>query len=152
MFRSLLSTYREAFSGLDRAVWLLALTTLVNRSGTMVLPFLVLYLTQRQGFATTDAGKALAIYGVGGVLGSYLSGWLCDRVPPRRVMVGSLALAGLGFLVLGQLDARPAILATLFLLAMVGEGFAGQRSGHGRGQPAGAAHPGLRAQPSGRRG
>jgi MFS family permease len=123
MFRSILAAYREAFSGLNRAVWLLALTTLVNRSGTMVLPFLILYLTQKQGFATTDAGKALGIYGVGGVLGSYLGGWLCDRVPPRRVMVGSLALAGVGFILLGQLDARPAILVNIFFLGLVGEGF-----------------------------
>lgn len=123
MFGSILAAYREAFAGLNRAVWLLALTTLVNRSGTMVLPFLILYLTRKQGFATTDAGKALGIYGVGGVLGSYLGGWLCDRMPPRRVMVGSLALAGSGFLLLGQLDARPAILVTIFLLGLVGEGF-----------------------------
>src|SRR5687767_15595358 len=72
MFRSILAAYREAFSGLNRAVWLLALTTLVNRSGTMVLPFLILYLTQQRGFEPTDAGKALGIYGLGGVLGSYL--------------------------------------------------------------------------------
>ena len=123
MFRSILAAYREAFSGLSRTVWLLALTTLVNRSGTMVLPFLILYLTQKQGFATTDAGKALGIYGLGGVFGSYLGGWLCDRVPPRRVMVGSLALAGAGFILLGRLDARPGILITIFLLAVVGEGF-----------------------------
>lgn len=123
MFGSILAAYREAFSGLNRAVWLLALTTLVNRSGTMVLPFLILYLTQKQGFEPTDAGKALGIYGLGGVLGSYLGGWLCDRVPPRRVMVGTLSLAGIGFLLLGQLDSRPAILATLFFLAVVGEGF-----------------------------
>ena len=123
MFRSILAAYREAFSGLNRAVWLLALTTLVNRSGTMVLPFLILYLTQKQGFETTDAGKALGIYGLGGVLGSYLGGWLCDRMPPRRVMVGSLAFAGIGFILLGQLDSRPAILTTVFLLAIFGEGF-----------------------------
>jgi MFS family permease len=123
MFRSILAAYREAFSGLDRSVWLLALTTLVNRSGTMVLPFLILYLTQQQGFEPTDAGKALGVYGVGGVLGSYLGGWLCDRVPPRRVMVGSLALAGAGFILLGQLDARPAILVNIFFIAVVAEGF-----------------------------
>jgi MFS family permease len=123
MFRSILTAYREAFSGLNRAVWLLALTTLVNRSGTMVLPFLILYLTQQQGFEPTDAGKALGVYGVGGVIGSYLGGWLCDRISPRRVMVGSLALAGVGYILLGWVEARPAILLTLFFIAIVAEGF-----------------------------
>ncbi|HYN22633.1 MAG TPA: MFS transporter [Thermoanaerobaculia bacterium] len=123
MLRSILSTYREAFSGLSRAVWLLALATLVNRSGTMVLPFLVLYLTQKQGFETADAGWALGIYGLGGVLGSYLGGWLCDRMPARRVMVATLSLSGIGFIILGQLGSRPAILVTIFFLAVMGEGF-----------------------------
>jgi hypothetical protein len=31
---------------LPREVWLLSAATLVNRAGTMVLPFLVLYLTR----------------------------------------------------------------------------------------------------------
>lgn len=123
MLRPILATYREAFSGLNRAVWLLALTTLVNRSGTMVLPFLILYLTEKQGFGTTEAGSAMGTYGVGGVLGSYLGGWLCDRIPPRRVMIGSLTLSGAGFILLGQIDSRVGILITLFLLAVVGEGF-----------------------------
>lgn len=123
MLRPILATYREAFSGLNRAVWLLALTTLVNRSGTMVLPFLILYLTEQQGFSTTDAGRAMGVYGIGGVLGSYLSGWLCDRVPPRRIMIGSLSLSGIGFILLGQIDTRAGILTTIFLLAVVGEGF-----------------------------
>jgi len=37
--------YRHLFSGLPREVWRLSLVTVVHRSGTMVLPFLTLYLT-----------------------------------------------------------------------------------------------------------
>jgi predicted MFS family arabinose efflux permease len=142
MLRSILATYREAFSGLDRSVWLLSLATLVNRSGTMVMPFLVLYLTEQRGFAITDAGRALGVYGVGGVLGSYLGGWLCDRMPPRRVMAGSLALAGMAFILLGRFQSRPAILLTIFGLAVVGEGFRPATSA----ALAGAAPPELRTR------
>ncbi len=123
MFRSILATYREAFAGLNRSVWLLSFATLVNRSGTMVLPFLVLYLVKIRGFETTDAGVAIGLYGAGGVLGSYLGGWLCDRVAPRWVIAGSLSLTGVGFVVLGRLTAQPSILATMVLLGLVGEGF-----------------------------
>jgi MFS family permease len=123
VFRSILTAYREAFAGLNRSVWLLGFATLVNRSGTMVLPFLVLYLVKMRGFETTDAGVAIGLYGAGGVLGSYLGGWLCDRVPPRWVIAGSLALTGVGFVVLGRLAARPAIYVTMVLLGLVGEGF-----------------------------
>jgi MFS family permease len=123
MFRSILATYREAFAGLNRSVWLLSLATLVNRSGTMVMPFLVLYLVKMRGFETMDAGVAIGLYGGGGVLGSYLGGWLCDRMAPRWVIAGSLALTGVGFVVLGRLEAQPAIFITMFLLGVVGEGF-----------------------------
>lgn len=123
MFRSILTAYREAFAGLNRSVWLLSLATLVNRSGTMVLPFLVLYFVKVRGFETTDAGVAIGLYGAGGVLGSYLGGWLCDRVPARWVIAGSLALTGVGFVVLGRLATQPAIFVTMILLGLVGEGF-----------------------------
>ena len=70
MFRALAAAYRDAFSGLPRRVWLISAATLVNRSGTMVLPFLVLYLTAQRGFSTTQAGQTLAMYWIGGVAGS----------------------------------------------------------------------------------
>ena len=39
-----LATYRAAFSGLPREIWLLSFTCFVNRAGMMVLPFLTLFL------------------------------------------------------------------------------------------------------------
>jgi predicted MFS family arabinose efflux permease len=123
MFRAIVKNYREAFSGLPRTVWLLATASLVNRSGTMVLPFLALFLTERRGFSTTEAGQVLACYGLGGAAGTYLGGWLSDRFDASRVMVGSLVLTGAGFLILGHLEARWAIFVTVFFLSLVGEAF-----------------------------
>ncbi|HEX6903410.1 MAG TPA: MFS transporter [Thermoanaerobaculia bacterium] len=123
MFRVIANTYREAFSGLGRPVWLLSIATLVNRAGTMVLPFLALYLTQERGFSTAQAGQALAAYGLGGVAASYVGGWLCDRVNPLWVMKASLALTGLGFVTLGQVRGRFAIFAVILVLSFVGEIF-----------------------------
>jgi predicted MFS family arabinose efflux permease len=123
MLRAIARNYRDAFSGLPRPVWLLAVASLVNRSGTMVLPFLALFLTKERGFTTTGAGQVLACYGLGGVAGSYLGGWLCDRLDTRRVMGGSLLATGAGFLLLGQLTARWAIFVTIFLLSLVAESF-----------------------------
>src|SRR5580765_6856977 len=102
--RAVANAYREAFSGLPRPVWLLALVTFVNRSGTMVLPFMALYLTERRGFSATAAGTALGVYGLGSLAGTYLGGWLSDVVAPRRVMALSLLLNGAGFLILGLLS------------------------------------------------
>ena len=63
--RRVFELYRAAFAGLPRDVWLLALTGFVNRAGTMVLPFLSLYLTQERGLGVVGAGRLLALYGTG---------------------------------------------------------------------------------------
>lgn len=123
MFRSIANAYRDAFSGLRRQVWLLSIATLINRSGTMVLPFLALYLTEKRGFTTKEAGAALALYGLGAVAASNLGGWLCDRLDPRLIMKASLVLTGVSFIALGHLRQRYAILAMILVWSFVGEIF-----------------------------
>jgi predicted MFS family arabinose efflux permease len=123
MFRPIAAAYRDAFSGLSRPVWLLSLATLINRSGTMVLPFLALFLTEKRGFTTTQAGQVLALYGLGAVAASYVGGRLCDLVDPRRIMKWSLTLTGLSFLVIGRLQGRLVISIMVVVLSFVGELF-----------------------------
>ena len=121
--RSLVSTYRAAFSGLPRAVWVQGAATLVNRSGTMVLPFMSLYLTTRLGFSIVGAGRVLSLYGLGAIAGSWLGGALADRVGPIAVQVASLAATGAGFLLLGRLTGHLAVSVAVFCLAVVAECF-----------------------------
>ena len=98
MIRTILRTYRAAFSGLPRELWLLAIVALVNRAGSMVLPFISLYLTQQRGFSVLLAGRTLGLYGVGAIIGSYLGGWLTDRIGPTRCQQLSLLASGFGYL------------------------------------------------------
>jgi predicted MFS family arabinose efflux permease len=119
----LLRAYRDGFSGLPRGVWLLALVCFVQRSGTMVLPFLALYLTSSRGFSTAEAGRALMLYGVGSGIGTLVVGQLTDRFGALRMMALTLTLAGVGLLVLGQLETRLAIVLAVPVVALVAEGF-----------------------------
>jgi predicted MFS family arabinose efflux permease len=119
----IVGTYRAAFSGLPRAVWIQALATLVNRSGTMVLPFMSLYLTTKLGFSIIAAGQVLSLYGIGAIAGSWLGGTLSDRFGPVRVQVASLAATGAGFLVLSHFTGRLAVSLAVFGLALVAESF-----------------------------
>ncbi len=105
MISRLLDSYRKAFAGLPRAVWHLALVTVVHRSGTMVLPFLSLYVTRDLGLTPRHAGAALALYGAGAIAGTFLGGRLSDRIGPMRAQVISLVAAGAGFVALAA--ARP---------------------------------------------
>ena len=123
MLRPVLAAYREAFSGLPRATWVLAAVCFVHRSGTMVLPFLALYLTTRRGMSPGEAGVVLSLYGVGSGIGAFWGGRLTDRFGARSVQVGSLVLAGVGFLLLGQLARPGAIRVACLLLAVAAEAF-----------------------------
>jgi predicted MFS family arabinose efflux permease len=80
--RRLLAAYREAYSGIPRGPWVLAAVCFVNRCGTMVLPFLALYLTSQRGFSPAGAGMVLSLYGVGSGVGAFYGGRLTDRLGP----------------------------------------------------------------------
>ncbi|HET9768745.1 MAG TPA: MFS transporter [Thermoanaerobaculia bacterium] len=121
--RRVLAAYRDAYSGLPRATWVLAAVCFVNRCGTMVLPFLMLYLTSQRGFSAAAGGIVVSLYGIGAGVGAFCGGVLTDRVGAKRVQVASLALAGLGFLLLGQLRAPLWIQLAAFALGAVNESF-----------------------------
>src|SRR6185503_6590769 len=80
---------------LPASVWIVFAASLVNRAGTMVVPFMVLYVTRYLGVRPALAGMALTIYGIGGLIGGPIAGRLCDRLGPFAVLRGSLMLSGL---------------------------------------------------------
>jgi MFS family permease len=80
MKRKLYDLYRGAYSGLPRNAWLLSLVQFINRSGSMVLFFLTLYLTRKLGFSLVQAGQVVGAYGFGCLLGAWMGGVLCDRL------------------------------------------------------------------------
>ncbi len=123
MLRSVLRTYRAAFAGLPRDVWLLAGVALVNRSGSMVLPFISLYLTEERGFSIALAGKLVALYGVGSMAGSWVGGWASDRFGSDRTMAASLLVSGACFVFLGLQRATWAIALGVLTLATTAEMF-----------------------------
>ena len=123
MLRRVAGAYRAAFAGLPRQAWILALAAVVNRSGTMVLPFLSLYLTTKLSFSILEAGRVLSLYGVGAIVGSWLGGALSDRVGPLRVQVASLTGTGIGFTVLSRLNGRLGVSLAVLGLSVVQECF-----------------------------
>ena len=98
MLQKILKNYKESFSGLSSDIWWLAFITFINRAGTMVLPFLSLYLTDYLNFTLSNVGWVMSIFGLGSLAGSWLGGKLTDKLGFYKVMVWSLFLTGLCFL------------------------------------------------------
>lgn len=113
----------RSLKGLPRDVWILAVATLINRAGTMVLPFLVLYLTSELGMSAPRAGLVLAVYGAGSIIAAPVSGRLTDRIGPAPIMRASLLLSGLLLLVLPLARSFPAVVAVTLLWSVVSELF-----------------------------
>ncbi|HZI65567.1 MAG TPA: MFS transporter [Thermoanaerobaculia bacterium] len=108
---------------LPRGVWVLFVTTLVNRAGTMVLPFLILYLTRDLGFSTTQAGAVLGLYGAGALVSAAVSGRLSDLLGPMHVIRDSLFATGAILLVFPFARTFATVVAMTIALSLASEAF-----------------------------
>jgi MFS family permease len=102
-------------------VWIVFATTLVNRAGTMVVPFMVLYVTRHLGVRLALAGLALTVYGIGGLVSGPIAGRLCDRLGPFSVLRGSLVLSGAILLLFPLASTFGTFLVITFLWSLVAE-------------------------------
>src|SRR5215467_5407425 len=124
MFTRTLSLYKNAYSGLSRDTWLLSIVMLVNRSGTMVIPFMTIYLTQpKMGYSIAQAGFVMGIFGAGAICGGFLGGRLTDKLGFHPVQLITLIGGGIMFIILGMMKSYPLICIFTFLLSVVNESF-----------------------------
>ena len=107
--------------GLPASVWIVFATSLLNRAGTMVVPFMVLYVTRQLGVRPALAGMSLTVFGIGGLIGAPIAGRLCDRFGAFAVLRGSLILSGLILLLFPLAASFELFLATTFVWALVAE-------------------------------
>lgn len=115
--------YINTFRGLSIEVWWLALITLINRAGTMVIPFLSLYLTTNLHFSLDDVAWIMSAFGMGSIAGSWLGGKMTDKIGYYKVMVFSLMLSGLLFIGFQFLNSFASICAGIFVLMTVADMF-----------------------------
>lgn len=124
MLSATAKTYRNAYSGLSKETWLLSLIMLINRSGTMVVPFMSLYLTSpAMGYSVGEAGIVFGLFGAGAFCGAWLGGKLTDKIGFYPVQLFTLTVGGLLFMLLGQMKTYPLICSFTFLLSFVNESF-----------------------------
>jgi MFS family permease len=107
--------------GLPREIWILFAATLVNRCGTMVLPFLVLYLTRVLAISVSHAALALTVYGIAALVTMPIAGRLTDRLGALFVMRCSLLLSGFVLFLFPLAHHFAAILAITFVFAILNE-------------------------------
>jgi predicted MFS family arabinose efflux permease len=124
MFTATAKTYRSAYSGLSKETWLLSIVMLVNRMGTMVVPFMTLYLTSPEmGYSVGQAGVVFGLFGLGAFSGAWLGGRMTDKIGFYPVQLITLTGGGILFMVLGQMKGYYSICTFTFLVSFVNEAF-----------------------------
>lgn len=119
----MISLFRNAFGGLSKQVWLLAIVMFINRSGTMVIAFLTVYLTQKLHFSVQQAGVIMTLFGVGSIFGTWMGGKLTDKIGYFPVQFWSLFLGGIMFMVMVQTQHFYLLCTYAFCLSAFGEAY-----------------------------
>lgn len=121
--KSLLRLYINSYKGLSPAAWLLALVMLINRTGSMVIPFLGIYMSEELHFSKPQIGIVLGCFGLGSVCGSWLGGWLTDRLGSYKVQIWSLIGVIPLFLILPNFRTFEGLAFMIFSLSLVADVF-----------------------------
>lgn len=119
----LFNSYINTFKGLSREAWMLSMVMLINRSGSMVLPFLGVYMTDHLKFSLENAGIVLSFYGIGSVLGSWLGGFLTDKFGEYYIQSWSLFLSAPIFLIIPFFPSVEMMAFLIFLQSTISDTF-----------------------------
>ncbi len=113
----------KALLKLPKSIWVLFGAVLVNRIGTMVLPFLTLYLNRQKGLTLKEAGVVFSTYGLAAIFVAPIAGGVSDRFGAIRVMCLSLGLSALMMFLYPLANSMPLIILCTVLLACFNEVF-----------------------------
>ena len=119
----LFNSYINTFKGLSREAWMLSIVMLINRSGSMVLPFLGVYMTDHLKFSLENTGIVLSFYGIGSVLGSWLGGFLTDKFGEYYIQSWSLFLSAPIFIIMPFFSSVSMMALLIFLQSTISDTF-----------------------------
>lgn len=120
---NILHIYKDSFTGLRKEVWWLAFISFINRAGTMVVPFLSLYMKEDMHFTNTQIGWIMSSFGLGSLIGAWIGGRLTDKWSFYPVMFVTLFLSGFMFIGLQFVKTFEGFIIGIFLLLLVADGF-----------------------------
>jgi MFS family permease len=108
----------RSIGGLPTPFWWLWLGTLINRAGTFINPFFMLYLTGPRHISVATAGTVLTVLGAGSMLSQPIGGVLTDRYGRRTTLAASLTATAAMLLCLSAARSLWAIVGAVFILGL----------------------------------
>ncbi len=113
-------TLRAGIRSLPGPVWILCAGSFVNRFGSFVAVFLVLYMREK-GYSIAEAGFVVSLYGAGNVMAAAVGGLVADRFGRRNAIAISMFSSAATLLALSQADEIVPIGVLTVLAGLTGE-------------------------------
>jgi predicted MFS family arabinose efflux permease len=123
MSASPIQLYKQAFTGLSKNSWYLCVVMLINRSGTMVIPFMAIYCTHELHFSIVQTGVVMGTFGAGSICGGLIGGILTDKIGFYDLQIGALLSGGVLFIILGFQQTFISVLLFCFILSFCNDSF-----------------------------
>jgi predicted MFS family arabinose efflux permease len=123
MLSRTIQLYKKAYSGLSINSWYLCLVMFINRSGTMVIPFMTIYCTNVLHFTVEQTGIIMGLFGVGSIVGSFIGGKVTDKYGFYYVQVFALLAGGILFIFLGFQQTLISVGVYSFILSVCNDAF-----------------------------
>lgn len=121
LYFAMLKKFLEAYKGINRTVWIFTVVMFINRVGAMVMPFLSIWLKEEINLSLAQTGLLIGVMGAGIIAGSYLGGFLSQKIGSLKTIKLSLLLMGI-FLILVYYSSDIVVLSVLlFILGCVQE-------------------------------
>ena len=115
--------WQQFSEGLPRPFWALVIATIVTRLGAFIVPLLFAYLSQVRHLSLTNAGRVVALFGVGSFIGTLLGGVCADRFGRRWTMIVAVVLDAIFIFLIGQAVVIWALALTTFLAGLAADAF-----------------------------
>jgi predicted MFS family arabinose efflux permease len=119
----MLKKYLDNYKKFPREIWIIAIISFINKAGTMVVPFLSKYMKESLGFSYSQVGWIMVCFGIGSLVGTFISGKLADKFSPYKVMVFSLFVSGLIFIGLQFVTDFKLLCFSIFMLTSIADMF-----------------------------
>lgn len=107
---------RSIVNAYPRQFWLLFIGLLISTMGaSMIWPFLMIYVSGRLNLPLGTTASLITLNAGMGLIFSFIAGPIIDRFGRKWVMALSLAVNGVGFLLMGHANTLPAFAAIMAL-------------------------------------
>ncbi len=111
------------YVNLPRPIHILCFGMFINRAGSFVLVFLTIYVSEKLGYGKTFAAQCMGVFGLGSIFASLIGGQLADQIGRRFVMLIALFGGAIFLILLGEVESKWAVLASILCYSLIAETF-----------------------------